>query len=60
MTRVQLRAARKRLGMTQVEFAAALGFSDAMSISRKERGVSKISPQLARHVALLLGCEVGE
>ncbi len=60
MMPAQLKRARKRLDMTQVQFAAALGFKDAMSISRKERGESPISQRLARHVVLLLGCEVEE
>ena len=43
MTPPQLRAARKRLGMSQAELAAALDYKDVMSISRMERGVSPIS-----------------
>lgn len=45
MTNVQLRAARKRLGMSQAELAAALGYKDRQSIARMEQGEKPITPR---------------
>ena len=54
MTKFELKAARKRLGMTQVELAEALLMSVSM-IDKMERGARKIEPR----TALLLDAVTG-
>ena len=51
MTGEEIKALRKRFGLTQEQFAARLGVT-ALTVSRLERGVhKKPSPLLARELA---------
>lgn len=47
-------AARKRLGMTQKQLAAALGYRRYATISDIERGVSRATPRTTMLVEALL------
>jgi transcriptional regulator with XRE-family HTH domain len=55
-----IRTARKRAGMSQSELARALGLSDAMAVSRWERGAhSPNDTNLVALADLLVGGDVG-
>ena len=53
MTGPELRRIRKRLGLTQVEFAKEMGWHPN-SVARAERGEMAISPTAAHLARLLL------
>jgi len=59
MSGARLRDVRRRLGITQAALGVALGIS-ALEISRKERGVRKITKQQALAVECLLWRAGGE
>ena len=56
----QIRALRRYLGMTQTEFAAAIGYSAASMVSLLERGKIKVSPRTGRALARLVPKGWGE
>lgn len=45
-----LKDIRQKLHLTQGEIAKRLGYSSYVSISRIERGVEKMSPQVKAHL----------
>jgi transcriptional regulator with XRE-family HTH domain len=59
MTGKELRAIRKRMGLTQVEFAALVGVAPN-SIARQERGEIGIREPLGRLVRLLANQKTSE
>ena len=58
MKGVELRRIRKRLGLTQREFAEEMGWHPN-SVAKAERGVMTISPTAARLARLLLAIHKG-
>lgn len=59
MTPQALRDARQTLGLTQPEFAKAIGVSRTMTVSNWERGVNPVPETVAILVRLLVN-GVGE
>ena len=54
MTADQLKAARKKLGLTQAELSEHLGWSSAVQISKLENGKADVMPQTALAIECLL------